>query len=137
MHLVRYLPRKTQSLYSLGVKSNVCRSSPLRTIVSFILVSKSSDNHEFDSLIRFQHQNPEDTNEVPGGFLSDINPHSLSVVEAAADKSISGAKVYDKFQFERVGYFSVDPDSTEGKVLFCLFCVFPRSTVFLPFPLDS
>lgn len=66
----------------------------------------------------FQHQNPEDTNEVPGGFLSDINPHSLSVVEAAADKSISGAKVYDKFQFERVGYFSVDPDSTEGKLIF-------------------
>ena len=53
---------------------------------------------------------------MPGGFLSDINPHSLSVVEAAADKSISGSKVYDKFQFERVGYFSVDPDSTKDKV---------------------
>lgn len=66
--------------------------------------------------LRFQHQNPEDTNEVPGGFLSDINPHSLSVVQAAADKSISGVKVYDKFQFERVGYFSVDPDSTKDKV---------------------
>ena len=65
---------------------------------------------------RFQHSNPEDINEVPGGFLSDINPHSLSVVEAAADKSISGSKVYDKFQFERVGYFSVDPDSTKDKV---------------------
>ena len=67
-------------------------------------------------LYRFQHSNPEDINEVPGGFLSDINPHSLSVVEAAADKSISGSKVYDKFQFERVGYFSVDPDSTKDKV---------------------
>lgn len=65
---------------------------------------------------RFQHQNPEDVNEVPGGFLSDINPHSLSIVEAVADKSISGAKVYDKFQFERVGYFSVDPDATKDKV---------------------
>ena len=66
---------------------------------------------------RFQHQNPEDANEVPGGFLSDINPHSLSIVEAVADKSINGAKVYDKFQFERVGYFSVDPDATKDKVL--------------------
>nr|CAG4639800.1 EOG090X01EL [Daphnia pulex] len=66
----------------------------------------------------FQHSNPEDINEVPGGFLSDINPHSLSVVEAAADKSLSGAKVYDKFQFERVGYFSVDPDSTKDKMVF-------------------
>lgn len=55
---------------------------------------------------------------MPGGFLSDINPHSLSIVEAAADKSISGAKIYDKFQFERVGYFSVDPDSAQRKVIF-------------------
>jgi glutaminyl-tRNA synthetase len=53
--------------------------------------------------------------------LSDINPHSLSVVEAAADKSMSGAKVYDKFQFERVGYFSVDPDSTKDKVNYLLY----------------
>ena len=64
----------------------------------------------------FQHQNPEDANEVPGGFLSDINANSLSVVQALADKSISGAKVYDKFQFERVGFFSVDPDASKDKV---------------------
>lgn len=32
------------------------------------------------------------------------------------DTSVKGAKVLDKFQFERVGYFSVDPDSTEDKV---------------------
>lgn len=54
---------------------------------------------------------------MPGGFLSDINPNSLSIVDAVSDKSIVGAKVYDKFQFERVGFFSVDPDSTKDKVL--------------------
>ena len=64
----------------------------------------------------FQHKNPEDPNEVPGGFLSDVNLNSLTVVQAAADQSLSGAKVYDKFQFERVGYFSVDPDSSNNKV---------------------
>lgn len=32
------------------------------------------------------------------------------------DTSVKGAKVLDKFQFERVGYFSVDPDSTAEKV---------------------
>lgn len=32
------------------------------------------------------------------------------------DTSVKGAKHLDKFQFERVGYFSVDPDSTEDKV---------------------
>ena len=32
------------------------------------------------------------------------------------DVSVKGAKVLDKFQFERVGYFSLDPDSTADKV---------------------
>lgn len=62
----------------------------------------------------FKHKNPEDANEVPGGFLSDINENSLSVVEALADKYLSSAKVWDKFQFERLGFFSVDPDSKSG-----------------------
>lgn len=48
--------------------------------------------------------------------MSDVNPNSLTTVEAYADRSLSAAKVYDKFQFERVGYFSVDPDSSEKKV---------------------
>ncbi|XP_012939846.1 glutamine--tRNA ligase [Aplysia californica] len=67
----------------------------------------------------FKHKFPEDPNEVPGGFLSDISDDSLEVVPAAmVDKSVGGAKVYDKFQFERNGYFSVDPDSTPGKLVF-------------------
>ena len=38
---------------------------------------------------------------------------------AIVDVSARGAKVYDKFQFERTGYFSVDPDSESlGKVSF-------------------
>lgn len=49
---------------------------------------------------------------MPGGFLSDVNPDSLSVMEGLADISVKTAKVYDKFQFERIGFFSVDPDST-------------------------
>lgn len=35
---------------------------------------------------------------------------------ALVDISVKGAKVFDKFQFERVGYFSLDPDSTADKV---------------------
>uniref|UniRef100_A0A3Q1JCH7 Glutamine--tRNA ligase n=1 Tax=Anabas testudineus TaxID=64144 RepID=A0A3Q1JCH7_ANATE len=61
----------------------------------------------------FQHKHPEDPSEVPNGFLSDINPNSLQVISSAlVDTSVKGAKVFDKFQFERVGYFSLDPDST-------------------------
>jgi len=66
----------------------------------------------------FVHKNPEDTNEVPGGFLSDINPNSLSVHQSLADNYISSAQVYSKFQFERVGYFSVDTNSTDKKLVF-------------------
>ncbi|KAJ8922323.1 hypothetical protein NQ315_004266 [Exocentrus adspersus] len=65
----------------------------------------------------FNHKNPEDPNEVPGGFLTDCNSNSLKVVKSFADKSISSAKVFDKFQFERIGFFSVDPDSNVDKLV--------------------
>uniref|UniRef100_A0A8C4TN82 Glutamine--tRNA ligase n=1 Tax=Erpetoichthys calabaricus TaxID=27687 RepID=A0A8C4TN82_ERPCA len=67
----------------------------------------------------FLHKNPEDTTEVPGGFLSDININSLTVIHnALVDQSVAKSKSFDKFQFERVGYFSVDPDSTSHKLVF-------------------
>lgn len=66
----------------------------------------------------FKHKNPEDAAEVPGGFLSDCNPDSLRVVTSYGDASILTAKAYDKFQFERIGYFSVDPTSCEGHLVF-------------------
>jgi glutaminyl-tRNA synthetase len=66
---------------------------------------------------RFNHENPEDSNVVPGGFLTDVNKDSLKVIKnAMVDSSVLNAKVFDKFQFERVGYFSVDPDSNEDMV---------------------
>jgi glutaminyl-tRNA synthetase len=48
---------------------------------------------------------------------------------AFADDGIKNAKALDKFQFERVGYFSVDPDTTNEKVkinyqLFTTFILF-------------
>ncbi|VEN41917.1 unnamed protein product [Callosobruchus maculatus] len=65
----------------------------------------------------FKHKNPEDPNEVPGGFLSDCSSDSLRVLRSFADKSLKGIKIYDKFQFERVGFFSVDPDTTDKKLV--------------------
>ncbi|CAL8325305.1 unnamed protein product [Merluccius merluccius] len=67
----------------------------------------------------FMHKNPEDPSEVPGGFLSDINPNSMDVIDSAlVDRSVTGASALDKFQFERLGYFSVDADSTAEKLVF-------------------
>uniref|UniRef100_A0A915Q616 Probable glutamine--tRNA ligase n=1 Tax=Setaria digitata TaxID=48799 RepID=A0A915Q616_9BILA len=67
----------------------------------------------------FEHKNPEDTSEVPNGFLSDCNENSLLILEPVyIDRSVSNAKVYERYQFERVGFFSVDPDSTPEKLVF-------------------
>lgn len=67
----------------------------------------------------FNHKNPEDPSEVPNGFLSDINPLSKKEIVGYVDESLANsAKPFDKFQFERIGFFSVDPDSTSGKLVF-------------------
>lgn len=52
-------------------------------------------------------------------FRSNLNPDSLEVIEHAKfEPSLQSAKVGDKVQFERVGYFSVDPDTTDEKLVF-------------------
>ncbi|XP_045459617.1 probable glutamine--tRNA ligase [Melitaea cinxia] len=66
----------------------------------------------------FKHKNPEDPSEVPGGFITDCREDTLKVVYAYADRSIKGAKVYEKFQFERIGFFSVDPDTSSTNIVF-------------------
>lgn len=67
----------------------------------------------------FNHKNPEDKDQVPGGFLSDCNRDSLKRIEnALVEDSILGSKIYDKFQFERVGFFSIDPDTKDNHFVF-------------------
>jgi glutaminyl-tRNA synthetase len=52
-------------------------------------------------------------------FLDNLNPNSLEILtDAKLEPSLADAKVGDHFQFERVGYFSVDPDSTVDRVVF-------------------
>lgn len=53
------------------------------------------------------------------GFLDYLNTDSLRVVEhSKAEASISSAGAGARYQFEREGYFIVDPDSTPGKLIF-------------------
>jgi len=51
-------------------------------------------------------------------FMEFINPNSLNVVEGFAEPSLKSANVEDRFQFQRLGYFVVDQDSTEEKTVF-------------------
>lgn len=51
-------------------------------------------------------------------FMDFINPESLKVITAYAEPSVKDAEVEDKFQFQRIGYFVVDRDSTPEKMVF-------------------
>lgn len=67
----------------------------------------------------FNHKSPEDPNEVPGGFINDVNVNSLEVKSNTyIDASIKNSKLYDRYQFERLGFFCVDRDSTPTKIVF-------------------
>ncbi|MCC7185172.1 MAG: glutamine--tRNA ligase/YqeY domain fusion protein [Acidobacteria bacterium] len=63
------------------------------------------------------------THEAPGtadaNFLEQINPTALEVVTACKlEPSLAGVTAGDRFQFERLGYFCVDPDSKPGHLVF-------------------
>jgi glutaminyl-tRNA synthetase len=51
--------------------------------------------------------------------LDNLNPNSLEILTGAKlERSLVDAKAGDRFQFERVGYFCVDPDTTPGNLVF-------------------
>ncbi len=52
-------------------------------------------------------------------FRELLNPESLkTLTECYVEPSLANAKPLDHFQFQRVGYFNVDPDSANGKLIF-------------------
>jgi glutaminyl-tRNA synthetase len=54
-----------------------------------------------------------------GDFLADLNPESLEVLEGAVvEPSLAEIPVGETVQFERLGYFSVDPDSSADRPVF-------------------
>ena len=53
-----------------------------------------------------------------GDYKVDLNPASLEVRTAKVEPSAAGAAPGARFQFERLGYFCVDPDTTNGRLVF-------------------
>jgi glutaminyl-tRNA synthetase len=52
-------------------------------------------------------------------YLEHLNPQSLDVLrDAKVEPSLAGASAESRYQFERLGYFCVDPDSTPGYLVF-------------------
>ena len=51
-------------------------------------------------------------------FLEFVNPDSLKIVKGFVEPSLSTARNEDTFQFQRLGYFTVDKDSSSEKLVF-------------------
>ena len=79
--------------------------------------------HAIDGEVRlydnlFSKENPAEVAEGQD-FTANLNPNSLEIVTPAKlEPSLAAAKAGDRYQFERLGYFCVDPDTTPGKPVF-------------------
>ena len=47
-----------------------------------------------------------------------LNPNSLEVINAFLEPSLQTASIGERFQFQRLGYFNVDDDTTSGSLVF-------------------
>lgn len=64
----------------------------------------------------FSVEDPEQDED--GDFLQYINPNSMEIVHGFAEIALKKAKLEDRFQFQRLGYFTLDKDSTEENYIF-------------------
>jgi glutaminyl-tRNA synthetase len=77
--------------------------------------------HAVDAEVRlydrlFASEDPSDEGRDP---LTDLNPNSLEIVRGAkVEPALAQVQPADRFQFERQGYFAVDPDSQPGAPVF-------------------
>ena len=82
-----------------------------------------SADHALDAEVRlydhlFTKENPDDLEEGQD-FTANLNPHSLKVLEnCKIEPSVKDTKPLDRCQFERLGYFCTDHDSTPEKLVF-------------------
>jgi len=80
-----------------------------------------SIHHAIEAEVRiydrlFTHENPDGDKEVD--FKEYINPNSLEVITGYLEPSLASAKNGERFQFQRLGYYCVDKDSSAQKLVF-------------------
>ena len=78
--------------------------------------------HAVDAEVRmydtlFSKENPDDVEEGQD-FTANLNPNSLETLTSKVEPSLAEAQPGTRLQFERLGYFCVDPDSAPGKPVF-------------------
>ncbi|WP_232817832.1 glutamate--tRNA ligase family protein [Winogradskyella tangerina] len=74
----------------------------------------TAEIREYDRL--FMHEAPDSDKDKD--FIEFLNPNSLKVRTGYLEPSLEDAKVGERFQFQRLGYFVVDEDSTSSKLIF-------------------
>ena len=79
--------------------------------------------HALDAEVRIYDKlfTKEDPNQIEEGqeFTANLNPNSLEVIaQAKLEPSLGNAPIEGRYQFERLGYFCVDPDSKPGRLVF-------------------
>ena len=79
--------------------------------------------HALDAEVRIYDKlfTKEDPNQVEEGqeFTANLDPNSLEVIaHAKLEPSLANAPIEGRYQFERLGYFCVDPDSKPGHLVF-------------------
>ena len=79
-----------------------------------------STTHALKAEVRLYDRLFKDTAPGAGGdFVSNLNPDSLEVLpDAQLEPGLAGAVASDRFQFERLGYFCLDADSTDAQRVF-------------------
>jgi glutaminyl-tRNA synthetase len=77
--------------------------------------AKEAEIRMYDRL--FTKEDPEEGDE---GFLACINPNSLQLLTGYVESHLAAPEAGSRYQFERLGYFCVDPDSTSEKPVFNL-----------------
>ncbi len=79
------------------------------------LHAKPAEIRLFDRL--FNVEMPDDVDEEQD-YKAHLNPDSLKIMQGFTEDSFSEAKALEKFQFERLGYFCVDPESNDNNLIF-------------------
>jgi len=69
---------------------------------------------EYDRL--FSNEGPDSHQDKD--FMEYVNPNSLNTIEAFLEPSLKEVEIGDRFQFQRLGYFNVDNDSTSERLVF-------------------
>ncbi len=105
--------------YDLDSKSGSGSEASMRKVKGTLHWVSATENipievRLYDRL--FTVESPDEAGD--GDFLKFINPDSMKVVQGFAEPSLKKAKPEDKFQFQRIGYFAMDQDSTDEKWVF-------------------